>query len=253
VYRHYVTRPADGKRVEHTSVIGSLVAHPKIADVWAEVTRRKLDRTPLLVAISAVTFEQLVDQYRQTSVKKLANSTQYCYEHILDDYLLPRWGGESALDIKPVAIEQWLESLPLANPTKDKICRVMSTVYKRAQKYGLIPRTQEANPCVFVDQTAATDYEAIVLTAKQSADIIAALPLPEQTLTILVSATGLRISEALALKWSDVDCKPAHPYPESVGTRANRRDENQGVPCFSIVLPAAGWFPSGLAGANDVC
>jgi integrase len=152
-----------------------------------------------------MTFEGLVAQYRQTSMKKLAYSTQLIYEHIIDDYLLKRWGAYPALEIQPVQIEQWLESLPLADATRSKIVKVMSTTYKRAQKYGLIPRTQEANPCMFVDQTAATDYEAITLTPKQSAGIIAALPLPEQTLTILVAATGLRISEALALRWSDID------------------------------------------------
>ena len=35
----------------------------------------------------------------------------------------------------------------LANPTLDKTRRVMSLVYKHGQRYGLIPRDQESNPC----------------------------------------------------------------------------------------------------------
>jgi integrase len=241
VYRHYVTRPADGKRVEHTSVIGSLVAYPKIADAWAEVTRRKLDRTPLLVAISAVTFEQLVDQYRQTSLKKLAYSTQLVYEHIIDNYLTPRWGQDSALEIQPVEIEQWLGTFTLANASKSKLLKTMSTIYKRAQKYGLIPRTQEANPCIWVDQTAQSDYEAITLTPKQSTDIIAVLPLDVQTLTILIAGTGLRISEALALKWSDIDYTAQRIYirrawvKQRIGETKTKASRSH-VPCSPLLV-----------------
>src|ERR1035437_3859146 len=189
IYSRYVTRPADGKRVEHSSVIGVVSAYPKLDDAWAEVTRRKLDRSQTLATGSAVTFEELVHQYRQTSMKKLAYSTQLVYIHIIDNYLTPRWGQDSALEIQPVEIEQWLGTFTLANASKSKLLKTMSTIYKRAQKYGLIPRTHEAN----------------TLTPKQSTDIIAVLPLDVQTLTILIAGTGLRISEALALKWSDID------------------------------------------------
>jgi hypothetical protein len=134
--------------VENSSVIGSVAAYPRLDDAWAEVHRRKLDRSQTLVAGSAVTFEELVHQYRQTSMKKLAYSTQLVYEHIIDNYLTPRWGQESALEIQPIQIEQWLGTFTLANATKSKLLKVMSTIYKRAQKYGLIPRTQEANPCI---------------------------------------------------------------------------------------------------------
>jgi integrase len=191
--------------VEHTAVIGTVAAFPKLEDAWAEVAKRKLDRPKLLVAGSAITFEQLAHQYKQTSMKKLAHSTQLVSTHVINNYLVPRWGQEIALDIQPLAIMEWLGSLPLHDATRSKILKVMSVIFKRAQQYGVIPRSQEANPCTWVDQTAQSDYEAITLTPKQTTDIIAALPLAEQTVTILVAATGLRISEALGLKWSDID------------------------------------------------
>ena len=203
VYRHYITRPKDGKRVEHTAVIGSVSAFPKIEDAWAEVTRRKLDRPQLLGTNSEVTFEALADQYKVASLKKLAHSSQLTNQHIIDNYLVPRWGKDLALEIKALAIEQWLESLPLANATRSRIVKVMSVIYKRAQKYDLVP--QAINPCLIVDQPVASDYEAIILTPNQSTDIIAGLPLDVQTLVIVIASTGLRISEALGLHWSDIE------------------------------------------------
>jgi len=32
------------------------------------------------------------------------------------------------------------------------------------------------------------------------------MPQPERALTLLIAATGLRISECLGLQWADVDC-----------------------------------------------
>jgi integrase len=81
----------------------------------------------------------------------------------------------------------------------------MSLVYKHGQRYGLIPRTQEANPLRFVRCKTTSSYEAMILTPKQAFDVLMHLQEPERTLTLLASATGLRISECLGLQWHDVN------------------------------------------------
>jgi len=58
---------------------------------------------------------------------------------------------------------------------------------------------------MFVSCECGTEYEAITLTPQQTVKVLSYLQEPEKTLTLLVAATGLRISEALALRWSDVD------------------------------------------------
>jgi integrase len=45
----------------------------------------------------------------------------------------------------------------------------------------------------------------VIVTPEQAFNILMALPEAERTLTLLVSGTGLRISEALGLQWQDVD------------------------------------------------
>jgi integrase len=95
--------------------------------------------------------------------------------------------------------------LPRSNPTKDKIRRIMSTVYTRAQKYGLVPRSDSSNPVRWVEQTAKSGYKPIVLEPATAAKIFEALSGAELALAILVAATGIRISEAMGLKWEDVD------------------------------------------------
>ncbi len=114
-----------------------------------------------------------------------------------------------ALEIKPLEIEQWLGSLyqdeELAWPTIDKIRRVMSHVYQNGQRYDLIPRKEGCNPFHLVRCQCSSDYEARTATPEQTLRILSLLEQPEKTLTLLIAATGLRISEALGLKWLDVD------------------------------------------------
>jgi integrase len=121
-------------------------------------------------------------------------------------------------------IEQWLEWLQddekLENPTLDKYRRVMALVYQHGQIYGLIPRTQEANPLNFVRQATQGSYEAFVLTPEETLRILQEIK--EQgvrTLVLLISATGLRISEALALRWSDMDWRGQRIYVRQAWTQ----------------------------------
>src|SRR5215469_6537475 len=207
VYHWYVLKPETGKKAEHTCVIGVLTDFPSEKDAWREIDRRhlkpQLDRTA--IAAGRLTFGELATSYRENGMKKLAVTTQYTVKHYIDDYLVPRWGTSFALDIQPLEIEQWLESVKRSNPTRDKIRRIMSVIYTRAQKYGLVPRSESSNPVRWVEQSAKSSYKPVVVDPATAAKIFAALSGAEQALVILVAATGIRISEAMGLQWEDID------------------------------------------------
>jgi integrase len=81
----------------------------------------------------------------------------------------------------------------------------MSIIYVQAQKYGLVPRSESSNPVRWVEQSAMSRYKPIVIDPATAAKILESLSGPELALTILIAATGIRISEALGLRWEDVD------------------------------------------------
>jgi integrase len=207
VYHWYVIKPETGKKVEHNCVVCTVADFPREKDAWQEIDRRHLqpqtDRSQ--VRSDQLTFANLSASYVQNGMKRLAETTQHTVQHCIDGYLLPRWGTRQALDLQPLEIEQWLGSLPLANPTKDKLRRVMSIIFKQAQKYGLIPRSEASNPLRWVEQSAKSYYKPIVVDPDTAAKIFEALSGMELALAILVAATGIRISEALGLKWGDID------------------------------------------------
>src|ERR1700687_3306363 len=52
---------------------------------------------------------------------------------------------------------------------------------------------------------SSSDYEAVILTPKQTFTILNLMRQPERTMTLLVAATGLRFSELAGLQWQDID------------------------------------------------
>jgi integrase len=210
VLRHYATRQSCGHRVEHKIPIGLVRDLKTESAAWAEVERQHLSQhinEP--TSRGRVTFADIAHHYVESELPNRAPSTAYLHRHIVHDYLIPRWGTSIAVGVKPLDAEKWLkalrEDLGLANPTCAKVRAVMACVYKHAQRHGLIPRTEDANPLKWVRCKTTSDYEAIILTPNQAFRLVKGFPMLERTLTLLAAATGLRISECLGLQWQDLD------------------------------------------------
>ena len=85
------------------------------------------------------------------------------------------WSASFApLAIKSAEIEKWFLELrkgnpqkkvkPFADPTVDKIRRIMHLVYKHGQRHEFLPRQQEGNPMNWVSQRTTSDYTAVPMT-----------------------------------------------------------------------------------------
>jgi integrase len=61
--------------------------------------------------------------------------------------------------------------------------------------------------CDPLPRLTTSEYEPKVISPEEAHSVWSRLKQPESTLVLLVAVTGLRISEALALKWSDIDPK----------------------------------------------
>src|SRR5207249_5636739 len=214
VFYFRTTRKSDGKRVENKIPIGLVQDFPDRNSALAEIERLHLQIYPV-DSRRGVALRDLALHYaehelveRTESIHPKAHTTIKGYERVLRNRLLPRWGNRIALGIEPLEVEQWLKALKieeeLANPTLDRMRRVMSMVYRHGQRYGLIPRTQESNPMRFVRCKTTSGYEAMILTPEQAYAVVRYLREPERTLTLLAAGTGLRISECLGLQWRDV-------------------------------------------------
>src|SRR5215467_7243946 len=148
-----------------------------------------------------VTVEQLVKHYSENELPTKAHSTQRTVEGSLRVWILPRWGQQRLSDTRTVEVESWLRGLSLANPSKARIRNVMHAVFAHACRYEWMMR----NPITHVRQSAKRSKTPDILDAGELRKLLAELRNPAYTVVFLAATTGLRISEALALKWSDID------------------------------------------------
>lgn len=202
---------ADGRRVEHNAPVGLLAVLPKESDAWLEVDRLgisvRINKSP---GPGRVPFHFLAEHYLKAdfgadAVRPKSVNTASHVEHVVRAYLVPRFGDEIAEEIKPLDIQRWLKSLHvnrgLAWPTIAKIRGTMRRIYK----IGVLHEHVSKNPVLHVETRSKSDYKAIVITPAQTLAILHSLPSPLHfTLVLTCSATALRASEMLALRWADV-------------------------------------------------
>lgn len=148
-----------------------------------------------------VTVRQLVKHYTENELPSKAYSTQRTVETTLNVWVVPQWGEYRLSDVRTVEVESWLRGLSLANATKAKVRNVMHSIFAHACRHEWLMR----NPISLVRQSAKRTKTPDVLDAEELRRLLTELQNPARAVVFLTAATGLRISEALGLKWSDVD------------------------------------------------
>jgi integrase len=151
------------------------------------------------------TVKQLVEHYIEKELSQentsKAYSTRHVYRSSINTWILPAWGTHSLGEVKTVAVEDWLHTLPLANGTKAKVRSIMSAIFNHAMRYEWMDR----NPITLVRQSAKRERVPNVLDVEEIKALLAELKEPFRTMVFLAASTGLRVSELLALKWQDID------------------------------------------------
>jgi len=132
-------------------------------------------------------------------------STQSSYRTNLKRYVLP-WLGETRLrDLRKGNIQAWLSALSesgLSRQTVKNIWSALSSVLRTAVDWGYL----NENPAHGVRLPARQPKTAVFLpTPEQVVQILKQLPEPSYTLLLLLVGTGLRVGEAMGLRWEDID------------------------------------------------
>lgn len=145
VFRWRESRP-DGRRVQRKKLIGTLEEYltKKAAENAARAFRLNLaDRGS--AALVRITMKELVGHFSEhEQVDKgeegRAYSTRDRCESVLNRWILPRWGKTAIDQIRTVAVEDWLRSIPRAKGTKSKIRNSMGALYNHAIRWEFTER-----------------------------------------------------------------------------------------------------------------
>lgn len=186
-------------------VIASKREFRTVSEVWRKIEPLRFrinecQETPAILSLGMV-----IQHYRANELEcerpRLDYSTRSGYKHYLTNWILPRWEQTQIDKLKGVEVEKWLGELTLADGTKAKLRNILSALYSHAIRYGWINR----NPIATVRQSAKRKFIPDILSVKEFGQMLESLSQREYTLAVLDFGTGLRISEMLALKWSDID------------------------------------------------
>jgi integrase len=146
----------------------------------------------------------LVEQYRAEKMPQRF-STRRGYEADLRHRILPRWGAESITDVQARPVELWLQSLTPAPKTKAEIRGLLRIVWEFAMWRGDVPTQRNPMELVTVKGASKRQRKPRSLTVAEFQRFIVHLNEPFRTMALVCVCFGLRISECMALKWSDVD------------------------------------------------
>jgi integrase len=161
--------------------------------------------TPAILSLGMVIQHYIANEL-ECEKPRLDYSTRCLYAVNFKNWIVPRWEDSQINKVKGIEVEKWLAGLtkadgvPLADGTKAKLRNMLSAVYSHAIRYGWISN----NPIATVRQSAKRQTIPDILTVEELGRMLEAMSVREYTLVVLDFGTGLRVSEMLALKWSDI-------------------------------------------------
>jgi integrase len=173
---------------------------------WLKVGELGLDKRVAKSDPVFITFGELAEKY-------LANypfnkeSTKEHHEQVVKNLLIPKWADTEAINIDPRKLKVWFVGFDVESSTRGKYKSVMSGVYSWGQCEGFVPRGEQFNPCRYVkgrEFSQVTGYEALALEIEDTFKVLSGLKQPEYELALLIATCGLRISEALGLRWRNI-------------------------------------------------
>jgi integrase len=107
-----------------------------------------------------------------------------------------------AKDITSRMIKDWLRRQ--STGLQSKLRNTLSSVYRFGRVEGMVP--SDCDPVKDVGASSLSSYEAVPVSPEQAFAILDQIESPlVRCLVILLSVTGLRPSEALALRWNDLN------------------------------------------------
>ncbi len=185
-------------------LIGTVEKYPTKADAERaiEYLRIKINAENPQQQFHDVTVGALIDRFMaEYAPKRCRQNTQKNYLGIFKKHIRPRWGSELTHAVKPLQVEDWLDSYPHSRQVKSHVRNLMHTLFQAALRWEMVKR----NPVDLVRQSSKRMKTPRVLTPAEFKAVIEKLAEPYRTMVTVIACLGLRVSELAALQWGDVD------------------------------------------------
>ena len=191
----------DGKR--RSRVVGTLQEFPTKGAAWRSAESHR-DAQEKPISTTAATVATFITHYRAEKMPQ-RYSTNLAYEAWNKNHILPRWDDCPLAELQARPVELWLQSLELSPKSKVHIRGVLSILWDFAMWRGDVPTQRNPMELVTIKGATRRTRQPRSLTVEDFQKFAKHLEEPFRTMALVCICFGLRISECLALKWSDVD------------------------------------------------
>jgi integrase len=157
---------------------------------------------------SGISFGAFVEtQWKVLALPNFKASTQHGYKTVLNVHVLTAWRTWRLRDIERLAIQGWVSD-QFRQGKGWQVVRngwtLLSSVLESAVEYGYL----QVNPARGVKfPHKPIKPKPAIIAGDEFVRLLRKLREPHRTMVSLIAATGLRIGELLALRWSAVDLK----------------------------------------------
>jgi integrase len=207
-YVVYLGRDAEGRKRQKWK--GGFPTKRAAEDALTETLERI--RTGNFVDTGRKTVGEFLTEWLAAASPGLRPSTASSYEHVLNQWLIPRIGGVRLAQLGPLHITELHESLRTGGrgdgrgglSTRSVIYahRVLSRALADAVRWGLVPR----NVATLVSTPRLVTAEMKVWSAGDARKFLEGVTDDRlYAMWLLFVMTGMRRGEVLGLRWQDVD------------------------------------------------
>ena len=127
------------------------------------------------------------------------------YDVWLRLYVQPRWGDSAITELQARPVELWLHSLDLTPRSKSSIRFLIGLLWDFAMWRGDVATGRNPMSLVTIPGASKRARKPRSLTVEEFRKLLEYMEEPFRTMALACVCFGLRISECLGLRWSDVD------------------------------------------------
>lgn len=156
---------------------------------------------------SQLKFKDVAKRFLDTRVPQLGVATQNKYRTQIQNHILPAFGEMRLCDIDRLTVEQWLASkekdAKLGWWSRIDLKGVLSAIFTAASDWKLWTGENPTKGVRIGKKRLVREKR--LLNVEELRALIGALPERPKFIVLIIFGLGLRISEVLGLKWTDID------------------------------------------------
>ena len=145
-----------------------------------------------------IDFDECVSRYRKIVLLTKSEGSRIRYDSILRTHLIPSFSGKQIVDIESDVKQYFEDRADTPESSLKKHARVLRDVIKQGDPSFELPAIVYRNKGF---------YQNRYLTEQEMLTIVSFLDEQHQPLALLLAYTGMRLGNALAITWKEIDLK----------------------------------------------